>query len=406
MRRCLALLAVPLIACGDDSPADRATTVRDSAGIRIVESVVPLWQPGEAWRLSAEPVVDIGGGASDEEQLFRVRGAVRLSDGTLVVANTGSFELRYYDAAGGFMRAAGGQGEGPGMFGTGPWAVWKRPGDTLATTDTDNLRVSYFDAGGDFVRAVTLRPEPGSYPGIIGQLEDGRFVTWDRIIPERRAPEGTAYRDSSLYQVVSSDGGDFEALERLPTFERWSYTWLGQSSLQSLPFGKTGRSTVSDDGLYYTSADRFEVLEFIPGTGIASIARVLRQPRPLSDDDISAFKAERMANAPDDPTGRESWQRWLDDAPYPPTLPTFEALLVDEAQNLWAEVSELPSNLLPAGFTPEWMVFGPQGRWYGSVVMPARFTPHDIGPNFVLGVWRDADDVEHVRLYNLIKPGD
>jgi hypothetical protein len=27
-----------------------------------------------------------------------------------------------------------------------------------------------------------------------------------------------------------------------------------------------------------------------------------------------------------------------------------------------------------------------------------------IGPDFVLGVWRDDLDVEHARLYELIKP--
>ncbi len=37
--------------------------------------------------------------------------------------------------------------------------------------------------------------------------------------------------------------------------------------------------------------------------------------------------------------------------------------------------------------------------------MPPRFSPLDIGPDFVLGLWRDADDVEHVRMYDLVKSG-
>ena len=39
-----------------------------------------------------------------------------------------------------------------------------------------------------------------------------------------------------------------------------------------------------------------------------------------------------------------------------------------------------------------------------TVTMPARFRPMDIGREFVLGLWRDADDVEHVRLYRLDRP--
>ena len=36
--------------------------------------------------------------------------------------------------------------------------------------------------------------------------------------------------------------------------------------------------------------------------------------------------------------------------------------------------------------------------------LPPRFQPLDIGPDYVLGLWRDADDVEQVRLYGLVKP--
>jgi hypothetical protein len=31
--------------------------------------------------------------------------------------------------------------------------------------------------------------------------------------------------------------------------------------------------------------------------------------------------------------------------------------------------------------------------------------PMDIGNDYELGLWRDADDVEHVRMYRLTKPG-
>jgi len=36
--------------------------------------------------------------------------------------------------------------------------------------------------------------------------------------------------------------------------------------------------------------------------------------------------------------------------------------------------------------------------------LPPRFQPLDIGPDYILGLWRDADDVEQVRLYGLVKP--
>ena len=63
------LAALTLTAC-TDSPARGGTIVRDSSGIRIVENTTPLWPEGQGWHLSPEPVVDIGGGDTKEDQLF------------------------------------------------------------------------------------------------------------------------------------------------------------------------------------------------------------------------------------------------------------------------------------------------------------------------------------------------
>ena len=48
-------------------------------------------------------------------------------------------------------------------------------------------------------------------------------------------------------------------------------------------------------------------------------------------------------------------------------------------------------------------MFDPSGEILGVVETPERFTIHEIGRDFVLGHWTDDMDVEHVRLYGLIK---
>jgi hypothetical protein len=48
-------------------------------------------------------------------------------------------------------------------------------------------------------------------------------------------------------------------------------------------------------------------------------------------------------------------------------------------------------------------VFDEGGAALGVVPLPPRFTPHQIGNDFVLGAWKDELDVEHVRLYRLLK---
>src|SRR5687768_1740535 len=93
------------LGCGDRAaPAQPgAVTVRDSAGIRIVEHPAGYEAGLPVWDARGEPVVDIGGGEDPEQDLDLVRGAVRLSDGRIVVANTGSGELRVFDRAGRFL---------------------------------------------------------------------------------------------------------------------------------------------------------------------------------------------------------------------------------------------------------------------------------------------------------------
>jgi hypothetical protein len=56
-----------------------------------------------------------------------------------------------------------------------------------------------------------------------------------------------------------------------------------------------------------------------------------------------------------------------------------------------------PTNAVPS----DWSIYDRQGRWVADCRLPARFSPVDVGADYVLGVSRDADDVERVSLWNL-----
>ncbi|HEY8376351.1 MAG: hypothetical protein FWJ74_00865 [Gemmatimonadota bacterium] len=49
-------------------------------------------------------------------------------------------------------------------------------------------------------------------------------------------------------------------------------------------------------------------------------------------------------------------------------------------------------------------MFDGNGRWLGVVALPPRFTPFQIGADFVLGREVDELDVQYVTLYRLEKP--
>ena len=93
------VLGVALGACEGEATVATAN-VRDSLGIRIVEHPAALDLP--LWTLEAEPEALIGrvDDADPAQQFSQIRGAVRLSDGRIVVGDWGSREARYYDASG------------------------------------------------------------------------------------------------------------------------------------------------------------------------------------------------------------------------------------------------------------------------------------------------------------------
>src|SRR5690606_2813863 len=94
-----------LAACGGaPGSADWAGTVRDSAGIRIVENpAVGLWRRGEEWRVVEE--LRIGVTEGEPEYMFgNITGMAADRDGRIYVLDQQAQEVRIFDAQGTFLR--------------------------------------------------------------------------------------------------------------------------------------------------------------------------------------------------------------------------------------------------------------------------------------------------------------
>ena len=145
--RTLPFLGLPLLglACEatDTSTGDGLhSTVRDSAGITIVDTGSPPLDSRLPWEIAAQPSLSIGsidsGGA---DQLFQVTDAMRFADGRIVIANSGSNELRVFNPDGSHAATFGRQGEGPGEFTSySPTAVARWPGDSIAAPNPWGMR--------------------------------------------------------------------------------------------------------------------------------------------------------------------------------------------------------------------------------------------------------------------------
>ncbi|HST61024.1 MAG TPA: hypothetical protein VLK84_20135, partial [Longimicrobium sp.] len=140
-RACIALLPV-LAACDGGDSAASGATVTDSAGVRIVQSDRPAWKDGKGWRVGDAPSLDIG--VMDGEaayQLDGVRSVARLSDGRILVASSGSSDLRLFGADGRHRVSMGREGGGPGEFRGLEWAG-VGAGDTLLAWDAREKRLT------------------------------------------------------------------------------------------------------------------------------------------------------------------------------------------------------------------------------------------------------------------------
>lgn len=367
--------------------------VRDSAGIRIVENPAP--DPGAAplWAVATEPRVDIGVlEGAEAYQLSQVGGAVRLSDGRIVVANGGSQEVRFFDTTGRYLATAGRKGGGPGEFERlGP--VFALPGDSVAAFDWNLRRVSLFDSAGHFLRSFTLDVTAAA-PVPLGRLADGAWLC-NRMFTFRPGGEGTqVVRDTTALLVFDSSGAFRDSIGRFPGPE-WYVRSQGNGAMaSSLPFGTNTEVVVGGDRFYAGQSGRYEIVRYSVAGAPELIIRRAWAPQRVTDDDVSRLKAERLART--DAGFRPNLERLYQDIPFPSTFPAFDALRVDPLGNLWVLDSSRPGDQ-----RRRWTVFSPDGVMLGAVETPRGLSVREIGRDYVLGTWRDALDVEHVRLYDL-----
>lgn len=83
----------------------------------------------------------------------------------------------------------------------------------------------------------------------------------------------------------------------------------------------------------------------------------------------------------------------------PAGLPADTDLRPDPAGRVWLQRFQPPWEE-----TGRWGVIDAGGSFLGHVQMPARFTVHQLGDGWVLGVKRDALEVERVELRAIERP--
>ncbi len=396
----LVVLALPATACGRDGGP--AFSVRDSSGVEIAESRRPSWpddKPGLV--LSVEPVLQVGSvEGAPEEQLDRVGGVARLSDGRVAVANGATSEIRFYGTDGRFLLASGRAGQGPGEF-ERLAGLWRLPGDTLAAYDSRLRRLSVFSPGGGFLRsAMAPSPVAAEYPRVTGAFTDGTFLLETAKAVGVDARVGTR-RDSVHLFRVGADGAVRDSIGVFPSNDihvssggSGENVWI---TVSELPLGRRSSFVAQGDRLVVALAGTWEIEVRNPDGTLRRLIRRTVPRAPLSRGEIDA-ELERSA---DRIRERDSAFaiRYLEDmskAEWPAYWPAYGRVLAAVDGSLW--VGEAGAD---DARRQRWDVIAPEGRHLGSVTTPARFQPMDVGADYVAGLWHDDLDVTYLRVYRL-----
>jgi hypothetical protein len=393
---------IALVAVAGAAPA--AAQTRDSAGIAIVESSLARVGTRAPFRVSDKPTLQIGVETGDRNlQFTQIVGATRLADGSIVVADRGSAEIRTFDASGRFIRKVGRKGQGPGEF--SDLADVRALGrDSLVAWDAFG-RFTIIAPNGNVARTFTVHGGPASERavGLVrGALGDGSFFAY-RVARVPAPQQEAAVRDTFQVALYTRDGAYVHAIGDFPGLERILH--MGGSmpgpdgvmraawSVKGKPFASETYLRAGADGMYAGRGDRYEILRFNRSGALERIIRVDQPPVPVTADMIARHRTEpRGRNSPSRPIVEPK----IDAAWYPKVLPAYAALRIDGAQRLW--VKDYP---IPGEKQPRWKVFDRSGALLGSVLTPAGLEVLEIGTDYLLGVWLDQLDVEYLRVYAL-----
>lgn len=384
------LLAALLGACG--AGPEPSFTATDSAGVRVVENRRPEWAEGEGWRVDPEPVLHPGGSA-DAPEFHWVLAAARLDDGGLVVAD-GTHRLRFLDRGGRPAVEAGGAGEGPGEYGM--LATAGVTGDTVWSYDYGLRRLTYHDHAGGLLGVAPLRTERAALLPVGWAVGSGPVLAPSYAAAEAaRAIRPGLRRDTVPYLRFDPAGEPLGAYGRFPAREYVVGEEEGRRTMATPLFARQASHALRGDRLIHGDQERYEIRVVAPTGETEMLIRRLDAGADvaLGDGDRARELEQRVTGHGRDEPGL---RRFFAELPGPSTRPAYGAVLVDAEGYLWVAASR------PGTADAEsWSVFDADGRWLGEVALPPRFRPLRIGSDEILGVRRDALDVEHFQVLRL-----
>jgi sugar lactone lactonase YvrE len=231
----------------------------------------------------------------------------------------------------------------------------------------------------------------------IGFLESGSLVTTGTLVGAAQRSQVlfnistvrliTSDRDSARQLVLSTDSIAKITIFRPGSTEPQGAAWI--------PFRVNPSAAVGKSSVFVTRGSSANVREYDDRGCLKRVVAISGGLRPIPRGEYERWIDWGAGRVSDPALAR----RLYASLPKPEGLPAWQKLLVDANGYLWAEVFRPRDD----STSFQWNVFTPEGRAVGTVELPPHLDIMQIGADFILGRWTDADGLEYVRRYSLRK---
>ena len=368
------------------------------------------------WTVGARPLLEFGGAdGTGPTEFTRITGLTRQRDGTIVVANGETRELRFFDSRGRFLRATTRRGGGPGELDylTRMFAV----DDTLQVVD-GRIKAHVYAPNGKWIRSLVL-------PAIRGYLRNpgvGAIGPFDVVLPLRGGGRDEPLNAADRYEKIRTDSIWFGRVSvrdssarvllgqpRAPSFALAP----GRPAAYAVGFAPRTLIAATRDRICAGYPERYEVL-CVDTIGRHAL-RILRDTprRAVTDSARRAYRDNQAGRRPDGTSRfagslRAHRERVAAATQFASHYPAYSELLFARTGELWVRqfdpaggMLSRPTPYYTSAGQSTWSIYGPDGKWIADCTLPARFGLAEVGADYVIGVSFDEDDVERVTLLSL-----
>jgi hypothetical protein len=388
------LIGLLLSGCAEEGRSPAAVRA-DSMGVTIVTNVLADARL-ETWRVDSRPRLSLGSADGDASRQFQdIVAALRLSDGSIVVADQGSNELRYFDADGVPKARAGGVGGGPGEFRV-LLNVHRLAGDTLIANDLFLPRLTRFTGDGKLVETIEFGAAVPRLMSLLGVTSDGEFIFRPGGSPTRAQGYRGSVRDSTFIIRVSSD---LETVDTIGAELGTEFFFSGSGGFAPRIAGRDLSIAVAGNVVYWGDQESFDIGAYTPDGEPLLRIRFPEMDLRLSQADARDIREKLLVDVPGTAeAAAQEYESYLSENPLPEIKPAFGRIIADRSGNLWVSAYRVNDD-----DSEHWRVFLADGTLIAEVEMPTRFRVLEIGDDYVLGRWRDDYGVEYVREHALTR---